>query len=97
MYFTFLSIVFFVHYCIHMVLSIILRRYELDPMGNTKEKASILCPQIEDVFGLKLHTFEDNKKLQGKVNHHIFVALIAFYIYPVGQIPIQQQLQRKLV
>ena len=59
-----------------MVLSIILRRYELDPMGNTKEKASILCPQIEDVFGLKLHTFEDNKKLQGKVNRHIFVALI---------------------
>ena len=34
-------------------------RYEQDPQGNAKEKASILCPEIDDVFGLKLHTFEE--------------------------------------
>ena len=34
-------------------------RYEQDPRGNAKEKACILCPEINDVFGLKLHTFEE--------------------------------------
>ena len=39
-----------------------LLRYEQDPKGTEKEKANILCPEIEDVFGLKLHSYpeEDN-------------------------------------
>ena len=37
-------------------------RYEQDPQG--KEKVSIICPEIDDVFGLKLHSCDLQKDFQ---------------------------------
>ena len=42
-------------------------RYEQDlPRGRKKEKVSILSPDIEDVFGMKLHQMEKTSCLVGK-------------------------------
>ena len=34
-------------------------RYEQDPQGNGKEKVAVLCPEIDDIFGLKMHSVSE--------------------------------------
>ena len=54
-------------------------RYEQDlPRGRKKEKVSILSPDIEDVFGMKLHQMEKTSCLVGETLYlHDFVSIFS--------------------
>ena len=67
-------------------------RYEQDlPRGRKKEKVSILSPDIEDVFGMKLHQMEKTSCLVGETSISMILLPLFFELPPFFyfQLPFQ--------